>query len=196
MENKVEYYTITENNAKTSICFRANDTTSIGDTRLKTVKLALYFQVVNTDANSMKAMLEPMYDGWKYTDKLKFGESKFYRYAKQTSYKTNVIIRSRQGTLNAYQVRCHTFPYCSEPSEYKNVTKLINAFSAFVSTISPNDMAHGGDPSQILHIVSCVENDGCDYSIEFNSPTDYIYLKQNQNYAKFIKANEREAYIY
>jgi hypothetical protein len=196
MENKVEYYTITENNAKTSICFRANDTTSIGDTRLKTVKLALYFQVVNTDANSMKAMLEPMYDGWKYTDKLKFGESKFYRYAKQTSYKTNVIIRSRQGTLNAYQVRCHTFPYCSEPSEYKNVTKLINAFSAFVSTISPNDMAHGGDPSQILHIVSCVENDGCDYSIEFNSPTDYIYLKQNQNYAKFIKANEREAYIF
>ena len=57
-------------------------------------------------------------------------------------------------------------------------------------------MAHGGDPSQILHIVSCVENDGCDYSIEFNSPTDYIYLKQNQNYAKFIKANEWEAYIF
>ena len=40
---------------------------------LETVKLSLYLQVINPDTNSMKAMLEPMYDGWKYTDKLKIG---------------------------------------------------------------------------------------------------------------------------
>ena len=196
MDNYVQYYTLRENNIRTTICFKANETTTVGNMALKTVKLALYFQVINYDDNAMKAMLEPMYDGWKYTDKLKFGESRFYRYAKQTSYKTNVIIRSNKGTLNAFQVRCNTFPYCSEPSEYQNVTKLINAFSAFVSTIDPNDMAHGGDPSQILHIVTCVENNGCDFSIYYNSPTDYTYIKQHQNYAKFIKANERETYMF
>ena len=42
-------------------------------------------QVINTDTNSMKAIVESKYDGWKYTDKLKFEESKFYRYNKQTS---------------------------------------------------------------------------------------------------------------
>ncbi len=49
---------------------------------LETVKLSLYLQVINTDTNSMKAILKPMYDRWKYTHKLKFGESKFYRYTK------------------------------------------------------------------------------------------------------------------
>ena len=52
---------------------------------LETVKLSLYLQVINTDTNSMKAIVESKYDGWKYTDKLKFEESKFYRYNKQTS---------------------------------------------------------------------------------------------------------------
>ena len=196
MSNYVQYYLVSEDNLRTTICFKANETTLISNTNIKTTKLALYFQVIDTDSNSMKAMLEPMYDGWKYIDKLKKGESRFYRFAKQTEYKTNVVIRSNKGTLNAFQVRCATFPYCSEPSEYQNVTKLINAFSAFVSTIDPNDMAHGGDPSQILHIVTCVEDDGCDFSILFNSPSDYTYLTQNQHYAKFIKANERETYIF
>jgi hypothetical protein len=196
MKNYFKDYAIEQSGQKTTVCFRANDTMNINGKQELTSKIALYFQVINTDSNTMKTSLEPLYEGWKYTDNLKNGESRYYRHAKSSQYKTNVFIRSHKGSMNAFQVKCTSFPYCSEPENYKNVTKLIYAFSAFVSSIDPNDESHGGDPNQILHVVTCKNGDGCELSIRYETQSEYIYLRQNENHAKFMKAGDRESYMF
>ena len=68
---------------------------------------------------------------------------------------------SRFGTINALQVKCMTFPYCWNLEDMKNITKLIYAFSAFIGTIDPNDESHYGAPTQIIHLVHCIDKSGC-----------------------------------
>ena len=63
MSNYVQYYLVSEDNLRTTICFKGNETILIENANIKITKLALYFQVIDIDSNPMKAMLEALYDG-------------------------------------------------------------------------------------------------------------------------------------
>ena len=169
MSNYFHDSTLDKDGETTHICFNSTKETLVDGKNINTPKQAFYFQVVNTDSNQMKSIIEPLYEGWKYQDNLNYGESRFYRHAKYTSSKTNVYIRSNFGTLNAYQVKCTSFPHCMDSKNYENITKLIYSFSAFVSSINSNDEGHYGFPKQMIHIVKCVHVEGCTFSINYHS---------------------------
>ena len=179
------------------ICFELNETTdnSSGNT-VKPKKQAFFFQIIYNANDSRYSIVEPLYEGWKYTDILYKGESRWYRSAKRSNNKTNVYIRSRNGTINAYQGICTAFPYCSNLENLNNLTKLIYAFSAFISSMKPNENYHLGSQNQYIHYVRCMEEGGCEISIEYKSPYNYIILGNNENHAKFLKYSEYDIYAF
>ena len=109
---KVHYKFIPHGEKIEKICFISNQTTDKFGEIKETEKQAFYFQIIRTKKKSIDAIIEPLYEGWVYRDQLEKGESRFYRHAKWTDTITNVIIMSNKGTLNAYQGKYITFPYC------------------------------------------------------------------------------------
>ena len=196
MKNYETTYTVSKENPVTHICFKANETTNVEGTVRRTPKLAFYFQVVNSDTNSINSLIEPLYEGWVYNDNLNYRQKRIYRHAKWTSEKTNLYLISNVGTINAYQVKCTTFPYCLDSTTYQNVSKLIYAFSAFVSSIDPKEETYYGGSKQIINIVECMTEGGCTFSLHYKDQESRTQLKENENHGKFIRAGEREGYYF
>ena len=102
------------------------------------------------------------------------------------------------GIINVFQGICHSFPYCSfydNENIMKNSTQLIMAFNSFISSIDPKDQTHLGDFKQLIHLISCEDEDGCHIRIHYIDQNNGVKLKENQNHAKYIKANEKELYV-
>ena len=196
LQDYYQAYSISSEGEAKTVCFVSNETTSKShNTQIETDKQAFYFQIVTIEYNTLESMIEPLYEGLRYFDVLAKGQSRFYRHARWTNYKTNIYIMSNTGTLNAYQVQCTTFPYCYDFSKYKKVKKLIYGFSAFVASIDPNDENAFGTPNQVLHVVTCMEDNGCYVSVRFSDQENTVLLRENQNHAKFIEYNSKENYI-
>ena len=190
-----DYYKLIPHGEKIEkISFISNQTTDKFGEIKETEKQAFYFQIIRTKKKSIDAIIEPLYEGWVYRDQLEKGESRFYRHAKWTNKKTNVIIMSNKGTLNAYQGKCITFPFCWNYSQYQNFSKLIYTFSGFVSSIDPKDETHYGDSSQVVHFIECKDDNGCLISIEYIDQNEIVLLKENENHGKFIEYGGKEDY--
>ena len=191
-EHYKEYQQVINN-----ICFKSNETTEDSNGNyVVPKKQAFYFQIIYNGNDSIYSIVEPLYEGRRYSDILYKGESRWYRNAKWSYTKTNVYIRSRNGTINAYQAVCTAFPYCYKKENLKNLTKLIYAFSAFISSMAPNEQYHQGSQNQVIHFVRCMEEGGCEIVIEYKSREGDIYLQENENHAKFLKENEIEKYVF
>ena len=194
MSNYYHDYILEHDGQKTTVCFNSTKKTRVNEKDEDTPKQAFYFQVVNSDSNQMQSIIEPLYEGWKYEDTLNYLESRFYRHAKYTTSKTNVYIISNYGTLNVYQTKCTSFPYCLDSKNYENPNKLIYAFSAFVSSINATNESYYGYTKPMIHVVKCLHKQGCTLSINYYSQDHPILIKENQNHGKFIYSGEKESY--
>ena len=148
--------------------------------------------MVHIDKNTIESNFEPLYEGWRYKDKLEYNQSRIYRHAKWSKNKTNVYIISRGGVFNAYQGQCISFPNCTNYLNYNKKTQLIYAFSRFISSIEPDN--ENDYKIQNVHIVECKDKQGCFIDIYYNDQSLPIKLERNKNYAKFIGNNEKEIY--
>jgi hypothetical protein len=165
----------------------------------KSMKQAFFFQIIHNGNNSHYSIVEPLYEGLKYRDFIYKGEARWYRKAKSSIEKTNVYIRPTIGRINVYQALCTAFPICYPLENNTNVnyvTKLIYAFGAFISSMESNENYHLGSQNQFIHYVRCMEEGGCEISIEYKSRQHEIILEKNENHAKFLKNSEKEKYYF
>jgi hypothetical protein len=194
MEDYLSDFTITNPNKIYKICFVSSQFTEREGRKEVTPKQAFYFQIVKTDKESIKSVIEPLYEGWVYKETIHYGQSRFYRHAKYTSQKTNVYIQANNGEINIYQVKCTSFPYCHDSALYQNVSKLIYAFIHFVSSINPEEEKHYGDSNQVIHVVKCLSVKDCAIKIEYFDTYSEINFKENENHAKFLEKGGTETY--
>ena len=186
---------------KLKICFVSPEKTTKDGKEVDMEKQALYFQVLNHEKDTIKNIIEPLYEGWKYVENIKVGQTKMFRHAKTTNHKTNIYIIVNNGAVEVHQIKCITFPYCYDSSSYEKDNKLIYAFSAFASSINPEEETHNGNHTQFIHTITCVSQHSkgqkekdCDVSIRYFDTYDLISLKENENHGKCLKKDDTESY--
>ena len=188
------------------ICFRSlPETKKIGrngeEKNVQTEKQAFYFQIIEQNpTNAIYSVIEPLYQGNIYYDKLsKYGQ-RFYRHAKKSDLQTYLTIVVKEGMISAKIGKCNKFPNCQYDKELKNyeentISNLIFAFGAFVTYLDPNDNYTMGDHEQYVTIVKCESNIECVFSLEFSDESKTIYIEENQNFAKYIAENKDDKYL-
>ena len=85
---------------------------------------------------------------------------------------------SRMGRINVFQGICHSFPYYSlyyNENVMKNSTQLIMAFNSFISSIC---QTHLGDFNQLIHFISCEDEDVCHIRIHYIDQKNGIKLQE------------------
>ena len=188
---------VTEYNRIDQICFKLNETIVKGENdKNKQKEQAFFFQIIDNNIDSNYSIVEPLYENWEYTDKLKKGQSRWYRNAKLSKKKTNTFIRVTNGTINVYQALCTAFPYCYQKDNLKNDTKLIYAFSTFISSMESNENFHQGFQNQSIYYVICMEEKECEFTISYQSQDPSLKLKENETYSNFLKNTESEKYFF
>ena len=77
--------------------------------------------------NAIDSIVEPLYEGNRYIDKIYPKGQRFYRHARKSKSKTYSVLVVKQGIVNVRQGKCITFPYCkldiSNTSNYIKIRK-------------------------------------------------------------------------
>ena len=207
LSNHYQIFKEGELNNHDFICFKSLPKTNKTDKNGKvkvvdTDRQAFYFQIIEQNPEySIYSVLEPLYEGNRYYDKLPIQGQRFYRPAKKTDLQTYLIIVVKEGMISAKTGKCKNFPNCKLDNDLSNydqttVSNLNYAFGAFVTYLDPNNAFTMGDHEQYVTIVQCESNVECLFSIQYSSEEKNFYLEENQNFAKYIAGNKNKTDSY
>ena len=183
------------------LCFKSLEKTNKSEEIVDTIKQAFFFQFIDQNSeNAIDSIVEPLYEGNRYIDKIYPKGQRFYRHARKSKSKTYSVLVVKQGIVNVRQGKCITFPYCkldiSNTSNYENLNDLIYAFGAYVSFIESTIESSMADHNRVVTILECKsEKVNCIITLEYIDEDDGIVLKENENFAKHIPKDSSDKYF-
>ena len=183
------------------LCYQSLEKTNKSEEIVDTIKQAFFFQFIDQNSeNAIDSIVEPLYEGNRYIDKIYPKGQRFYRHARKSKSKTYSVLVVKQGIVNVRQGKCITFPYCkldiSNTSNYENLNDLIYAFGAYVSFIESTIESSMADHNRVVTILECKsEKVNCIITLEYIDEDDGIVLKENENFAKHIPKDSSDKYF-